>query len=127
VETPPTRTIVFVCQHGAARSRIAAAWFDAKAPAGWKAFSAGIEPDPVLSPTAARLLAGSAAESFLDPSPPRPMHAIADALRVIGIDCHLESATEVWDLEEQESTPELSAEIRERVESLLDELGGKAG
>jgi protein-tyrosine-phosphatase len=32
-----TRTLLFVCPHGAAKSRLAAAYFNAAAPSGWHA------------------------------------------------------------------------------------------
>jgi hypothetical protein len=38
------RTALFVCLHGAAMSRLAAAYFNRAAPAGWHAVSAGVEP-----------------------------------------------------------------------------------
>jgi protein-tyrosine-phosphatase len=46
------RTVVFVCAHGAARSRIAAAWFNTNPPPGWHATAAVQEPAPALNPRA---------------------------------------------------------------------------
>ena len=43
-----SRTILFVCEHGAFRSRIAAAYFNATGPAGWHAVSAGRDPQLVV-------------------------------------------------------------------------------
>ncbi len=37
------RTVLFVCPHGAGKSRIAAAWFNGAASAGWWATSAGVD------------------------------------------------------------------------------------
>ena len=49
-----TRTVVFVCEHGAFRSRIAAAFFNAASPSGWRGLSAGRDPlaeaSPLLGP-----------------------------------------------------------------------------
>ena len=63
------RTVLFVCPHGAAKSRVAAAYFNSIAPAGWVATSAGLDPGPELSQTAARMLAGTAAAAYLDGVP----------------------------------------------------------
>jgi hypothetical protein len=43
------RTVLFVCPHGAGKSRIAAAWFDGLGLAGWTATSAGLQPRPQFS------------------------------------------------------------------------------
>ena len=96
------RTVLFVCLHGAGMSRMAAAYFLSVAPPGWHAVSAGVEPGDSLSTTAETLLAGTAAQQFLDHSPPRPVNAVKDAWRVIAlrnpsIQYEL-SADERWDL-----------------------------
>jgi hypothetical protein len=70
------RTVLFVCLHGAGMSRLAAAYFNQAAPRGWRATSAGVETGARLGPTAARLLAGTAAAAFLDEAPPRPIGAV---------------------------------------------------
>jgi len=36
-------TVLFVCPHGAGKSRVAAAWFDGCASGGWRATSSGSE------------------------------------------------------------------------------------
>lgn len=56
-----TRDILFVCPHGAGKSRLAAAFFNQVAPTGWWATSAGQEPQATLGTNASRLLAGTAA------------------------------------------------------------------
>lgn len=38
------RTVLYVCPHGAGKSRMAAAWFNCWAPPGWRATTAGISP-----------------------------------------------------------------------------------
>jgi arsenate reductase (thioredoxin) len=114
--------VVFVCLHGAAKSRIAAAWFNWAAPPGWSALSAGLEPDAVLSPTAGRLLAGTEAEPHLDPAPPRSLAAVDQASRIIGIDCDPGGATDRWVLDHGDFDAAMQDEIHRRVEALVTEL-----
>src|SRR6266542_2132579 len=80
------RTVVFVCLHGAGKSRIAAAWFNGVAPPDWRATSAGVAPQATVSAHAARLLAGTSVESLLDHGLPRPLAAVADPNLVVAID-----------------------------------------
>jgi protein-tyrosine-phosphatase len=121
------RTVLFVCLHGAGMSRIAAAFFNRTAPAGWRALSAGVDPAETLSPTAESLLAGTGADDFLDRSPPRPVAAIAEPRRVIAlrnpaIQYALASSAETWDLEHSSGAP-LRDEIQLRAETLARSLG----
>jgi hypothetical protein len=120
------RTVLFVCLHGAGMSRIAAAFFNRAAPTGWRAESAGIDPDETLSPTAERLLAGTGAEDFLDRSPPRPIAAVMNPKRIVAlrnpaIDYEL-VATDVWNLTHSAGSP-LRDEIRLRAETLARSIG----
>lgn len=127
-------TVLFVCPHGAGKSRIAAAWFDAYAPPGWVATTAGVQPQPSVSAHASRLLAGTAASAFLDPERPRPLSAAPDATLVVAIDCPSGAvpATVVWSLEHGEFGAEMAAELQARVRALVGSLedalpGGDGG
>jgi protein-tyrosine-phosphatase len=122
-----SQVVLFVCPHGAGKSRMAAAFFDLAAPPGWQATSAGIEPGPELSPTAARLLAGTDAEAHLDSAAPRTISAVANANRVVGIDCVPEGATNRWDLSQCEFNVAMRDEIRALAEALASELGDSRG
>jgi len=119
------KTVLFVCLHGAGMSRMAAAYFEQSAPAGWGAVSAGVEPAQTLSQTAARLLAGTSAVAFLDLAPPRGITAVSHPDRVIAlrnpaIHFELEGA-ETWDLVHAEGEPQRE-EIRARVDALVRTL-----
>ncbi len=121
------RTVLFVCLHGMGMSRLAAAFFNASAPAGWKAVSVGLEPGETLSPTAARLLAGTAAEPFLDRAAPRPIDPALSGDRVIAIrnpsmQFNVPGA-ETWDLTSVEFDEHMRDEIRVRAERLIQQLG----
>jgi hypothetical protein len=122
----PPRVVLFVCQHGAGMSRLAAAWFNRVAPGGWIGVSAGQHPDPELSSNAAHLLAGTAAEPFLDRDPPRPVEAVSEPTRRIaivrdGVPCDVPGA-ERWDLGACPMGPALRDGLRARAEVLASEL-----
>src|SRR3982074_2246700 len=101
-------------------SRLAAAFFNSSAPAGWQAVSAGLEPGAALSPTAARLVAGTSAESFLDREAPRSIASAPSAERVIAIrnpSIRFEvPGAETWDLASAEFDAPMRDEIRARAE-----------
>jgi protein-tyrosine-phosphatase len=119
-----TATVLFVCPHGAGKSRIAAAWFDNLAPPGWSATTAGIEPQVTVSEHAPRLLAGSDAAAHLDPALPRPISAAPDATLVVTIDCPDGAVlgAEAWRLENGDFDEAMVAELRRRVSALVASL-----
>lgn len=109
-----TRTMLFVCPHGAAKSRMAAAFFNRLAVPGWEASSAGVTPQAEMSANAIRLLEGTDAESLLDVSAPRPVSAVSGAARIVAIDCDLPDA-EHWGLAHQTFDEGMRDELRQRV------------
>ncbi len=117
-----SRLVLFVCPHGAGKSRMAAAFFTRVAPPGWSATSAGLEPDPVVSPRAVRLLAGGEAEPLLDWEPPRPFHAVGVADRLVAIDCAPDGATDHWELRHRKFDAVMRDELRDRAEALAAEV-----
>lgn len=106
--------MLFVCPHGAGKSRIAAAWFGANAPAGWAAITAGVSPQPAASAHAPRLLAGTAALALLDPQRPRSISAVPDADLVVAIDCPIGAvAADVrWTLAHREFDEQVAVELQ---------------
>jgi arsenate reductase (thioredoxin) len=116
-----TRVVLFVCLHGAYRSRLAAAFFNAVAGPGWRATSAGVEPQAQISPTAVRLVSGTAAAGALDPAPPRAVTEAGPADRIIAVDCDVPGA-ERWTLATADAGPDQRDEIRARAERLAVEL-----
>jgi len=117
----PPRTVLFVCAHGAYRSRLAAAFFNAAAPAGWRATSAGVDPQASISLAAIDLAAGTAAEPQLDQGRPAALADAGSRDRTIAIDCAVPGA-ERWDLSVIEVGPAQRDEIRARAEALAAEL-----
>jgi protein-tyrosine-phosphatase len=113
--------VVFVCPHGALKSRIAAAYFNRVAPPGWAATSAGQQPQAAVSVRAVELVAGSDVAGLLDTSPPRSLDRAGDARAVVAIDCELPGA-QVWRLDQQEVGPAMRDELRERAERFAAEI-----
>ena len=122
---PERQLVVFVCQHGAFRSRIAAAYFNAMAPEGWSATSAGAEPQQDVSERLVPMMAGTGAEAYVDLEAP---HALDDlqAARVIAIDSNA-FGDETWSTSRGEpiSDEEVRDRIRARVVELVNRLGGE--
>ncbi len=114
--------ILFVCPHGAAKSRIAAAFFNRVAPEGWAALSAGVEPQETVGLNAIRLLEGTDAEALLDLTPPQPVGAVPSPDRIVAIDCDVPHA-ERWDLLHQEFESPMRDELRSRAEALARAVG----
>jgi protein-tyrosine-phosphatase len=112
------RTVVFVCQHGAGKSRVAAAWFATMAPPGWRAASAGLTPQATVSPHAAGMI-GDAAE-HLDTTRPKALTDVAGEL-LVGIDCVLPAARH-WRLAAEWPDPATASELRLLATALADEL-----
>ncbi|MFI6481666.1 hypothetical protein ACIBH1_27315 [Nonomuraea sp. NPDC050663] len=116
--------MLFVCPHGAGKSRIAAAWFAGAAPAGWGASTAGLDPQDRVSVHAPRLLAGSPVERLLDHELPRPLSAAPEPSMVVTIDCPsgvIPGAVE-WRLEHGDFDQAMADELRVRVLRLTKEL-----
>jgi protein-tyrosine-phosphatase len=90
--TAPQRTIIFLCPHNAAKSVIAAAYWQRLADQrGWPvwATSAGTDPDPEVSPQVATALLAEG----MDVRAHRPRQvtseALATAWRVVSLGCDL--------------------------------------
>jgi protein-tyrosine-phosphatase len=116
------RTVLFVCAHGAARSRLAAAWFNADPPDGWHATTAAGEvPAAALNPRIGALLAGTSAQDHLDAGPPRPLSAVAVGDLVIALDCAVPGADR-WSLAATEVDEAMRDELRARVAALTRAL-----
>ncbi|HET6213277.1 MAG TPA: hypothetical protein VFE14_10440 [Micromonosporaceae bacterium] len=111
------RTVLFVCLHGANKSRLAAAFFNAVAPAGWWAASAGLHPQEAVSPHAVRLVAGTPAEPLLDRAAPVPVCAISAPALTVAIDCDVPGADR-WDLPSQQ----VDDTMRDRLRAWATEL-----
>lgn len=126
-------SITFVCEHGALRSRIAAAYFNAWAPAGWSAISAGVNPQSEPSIRLAKVMAGTVAEKFVDRARPRSIADVptSDA-RVIAIDTAVPDA-ESWSTDSyseqgsEQGDAALRDDISRQVRAVVDEIATTRG
>jgi hypothetical protein len=113
------KIVQFVCEHGAFRSRIAAAYFNAAATPGWRAHSAGREPQAAVSPALEPLLAGTPAFDQMERGAPTALRTDAD--RTIAIDCAV-PADDHWVLAHRDADAGLRDELRDRVAALARAL-----
>jgi protein-tyrosine-phosphatase len=125
-------TVLFVCEHGAAKSIIAAAEFNKVAEQRglpYRAVARGTHPDPAFSP---KVISGLRADGLATPEG-KPMvvtdNDVSMASRVVTLGCKLPQNTAVTDWAEVPSPGEdfaaASSAIKKRVEMLLDELSAK--
>ncbi len=125
--------VVFVCTHGAARSPIAAAYFNKLADEKDLEFHAvfkGTEPDEELTEGT---ISGLSKDGFeiSDWRPQKVSDAdIIGAHTIVTFDCQLPSASNTASTVQWNGTPSISKDydkarndIRERVEDLIDSLG----
>lgn len=121
------RTILFVCLHGAAKSVLAAAYFNQLAAARGletRAEAAGTDPDPEVSPAVARALLGEG----IDVRGRRPRRVtaedLANASHVVSFGCDLSGlappgpSVERWD-----DVPAVSADFDTARDAILARLG----
>jgi uncharacterized lipoprotein len=104
------------------KSRIAAALFNACAPGGWRAISAGLSPQDAVSTYAAPLLAGTTAAALLDVRPPTALADIGPAEQVIAIDCQVDGAR-TWQLDHAEPGEAMRDELSHLVAAWVSEIG----
>lgn len=123
--TGEDNVVVFVCQHGAFRSRIAAAYFNQVAPPGWRATSAGVTPQAAVSERLGPLMAGTSAAALIDDEPPRPLNEVSGS-RIIAIDTEVPGAERWRTTDDPSGTDEqLRDEIHTRVSRLVVEVTTK--
>lgn len=129
-----TETILFLCPHHAAKSVIAAVYFDrmaAEQGLDFRAASAGTEPDTHVSPAVAAFLLAQG----VDVSTHQPRHVTADdlshATRVISMGCRVDDLPlknvqlELWD-----DVPPVSQNLPAAVDAIqkhLDQLFAELG
>ena len=132
VKTPEAPRVLFVCQHGAAKSVVAAAHFRRLAAArglAIEAAAAGTEPDAELGPKAVKGLAAEGLTSA--PKRPRPvtLYDLRSATRVVTFGCDVApekgQPVESWDVPAvSDGYDAARARIVEKVERLIAGLAG---
>ena len=129
---PPTKRVLFVCLHGAAKSVVAAAHFRTLAAAQGvphSAVAAGTEPDPELTPAAVKGLA----DDGLIPARPITLHDLRTATRIVSFGGDVAAPggrhVERWDdvPAVSESYEVARGRIVERLQRLVSDLSGRQG
>jgi arsenate reductase len=129
-QTMADRTVLFLCPHAAAKSVLAAAYFDREARRvglDARADNAGTEPDPVTAP---RVVAALAAEGIdVSGGTPRLVTQadLAGAWRIVSLGCDVDAPAgtpvEHWDVPPTGQDMDAArAAIRGRVEHLVATL-----
>jgi protein-tyrosine-phosphatase len=128
------QTIVFVCEHGSAKSVIAAAYFNKLAKEKnipWQAVSRGTHPDPAISPKTKKLLAD---DNLLDESfiPKTLTQADVDTTRQTILFCSLpqtiqgKGKTSHWEVNAvNDDFQKLRNDIISKITPLIDSLAKK--
>ena len=134
LEPKPAATVLFVCEHGSAKSVVAAAHFNQLAAARglpFRAISRGTEPDAEMAPAAVEGLRGDGLKPE-DPAPSKLEQADLDAAVRVVTFCALPSRLQTKSPVDQWEVPPVSTEYaasREamlaRIERLLTELAAQ--
>jgi len=138
VDSAAGKKALFVCVHNSGRSQMAEAFFNALAPEGACAISAGTQPSRELNPAAVQVMA----EVGIDISGRRPKLLTAEMIesadRIITMGCGVAESCPVgltiaedWALDDPagqsiDKVREIRDEIRRRVQALLDSEFGPA-
>ena len=137
-ETEKRPTILFVCEHGAAKSVIAAAYFDKLAKERglkYKAVFRGTNPDPALAVAAVKGLSADGVDTRDWKPALVTKEDLSGASRVVTLGCALPGSEAVAEkVVEWNDIPSVSQnyqvardDIVKRVQSLVDELMKKEG
>lgn len=134
-QSPEPKEILFVCTHGAARSPIAAAYFNKIAKEeglNFRAIFRGTEPDSTLTKGTTE---GLKKDGFkISEWKPELVseNDISNAHQIITFDCELPSNLELDNIEQWNGTPPISKDyekardiIREKVNHLVEKLAEK--
>jgi arsenate reductase len=130
-------TVLFLCPHGAAKSVLAAAYFQQQAAAhglALRAICAGTEPDPVVAPAVAALVAREQLELPVEHPQLVAAAEVAGAAWVISLGCALEelpAAPAGWEAWQDIPPPSQDLDrawalIRQRVDGLVARLKERA-
>ncbi len=126
------KTVLFVCVENSFRSQIAEAFFNKLAPEGFRAISAGIVPAGTVNSNAIKVME----EVGIDISKQKPKRITLDFVKkadiVITMGCGAEQCLVIenavdWGIEDPKDKPierirEIRAEIKDRVEKLLESI-----
>lgn len=135
-KTKPDSTILFICEHGAARSTIAAAYFNKLAQEqglNYRAVFRGIIPDSTVGPAAQKGLINDGFDVYGWKPLPVTKHDIESAYQVVTVDCQLPEKYNVAKPTQWKGIPPISENyniardsIVKKVQALIVELTQKS-
>jgi len=116
------RTVLFVCVENTFRSVLSEALFNATAPRGWRAESAGVQAAPSINPVVPELLREIGIE--LGPKAPRTVapEITARATRVVTFGCLERCPIGAREKAEDWPIPGATGKTREELRAIRDEL-----
>ena len=116
------RTVLFVCVENTFRSVLSEALFNATAPRGWRAESAGVQAAPTINPVVPELLREIGIE--LGPKTPRTAtpEITARATRVVTFGCLDRCPIGAREKAEDWPIPGATGKTREELRAIRDEL-----
>ena len=123
-EPKPAGTILFVCEHGSAKSVVAAAYFNRTAAARglpFRAISRGTVPDAEMAPAAVEGLLGDGLKPG-DPAPTKLEQPDLDAAVRVVTFCALPSGLQARSPVEQWEVPPVSTEYAASREAMLVQI-----
>jgi protein-tyrosine-phosphatase len=133
-QTRETPVVLFVCEHGAAKSVVAAAHFNriaAEKGLAVRAIARGTDPDPELNPLAVKGLAG---DGLTFTSKPQRVSAdeVTGARRAVALGCDLKKVAPNAKIEQWDDVPPMGQDygksrdvIVDHIRKLLAELDGR--
>ena len=123
-EAKPTGTVLFICEHGSAKSVVAAAHFNRIAAArglSFRAVSRGTAPDTAMAPAAVAGLLGDGLKPD-DPAPSQLEQADLDAAVRVVTFCDLPSGLQARSPVERWEVPPVSTEYPASRDAMLQEI-----
>ncbi len=120
-----TYTVLFVCVENTFRSILSEELFNSRAPAGWRAESAGVKPANAVNPDLERLLMEVGIQ--MAERTPRLVtgQMVARASRVVTFGCFDRCPIEVEEKGEDWPLPGASGKTFEELRGIRDELSGR--
>lgn len=123
-EPKPAGTVLFVCEHGSAKSVVAAAHFNriaAHRGLPFRAISRGTAPDPEMAPAAVKGLLGDGLKPE-DPAPTKLTQSDLDAAARVVTFCDLPPDLETATPIERWEVPPVSTEYAKSREAMLERM-----
>jgi protein-tyrosine-phosphatase len=123
---PAVRTVLFVCVENTFRSVLSEALFNAQAPRGWRATSAGVQAGAEVNPIVGWLLREVGIQTWKSRPEQVTPAAIEQAFRVITFGCVDQCPAGVSGKHEDWPIPGSKGKSDDELRAIRDELGQRA-